>query len=52
MVTYILEGPDRETSQDTKRRQANKGHSQTEEPRHIDKLEHGKSTSQQGVLTF
>jgi hypothetical protein len=49
--THVLEGPGRETSQNTERMQANKGHSQTGEPRQIDRSEHGKSVSQQGALT-
>jgi len=51
--TYMLESPDGETSQDTERVQASKGHwhSQTGEPRQRDKSGHGKNVNQQGALT-
>src|SRR6266850_2260378 len=49
--TYSLESIDRQTSQNTERIQANKGHSQTGEHRWTDKSGHGKNLSKQGTLT-
>ena len=44
--THFLESPDGETSQDTERMQARKGHSPSGEHRWRDKVGHGNNESQ------
>src|SRR6267142_4938710 len=49
--THKLKSADRQTSQDMKRIQLSKGHSQTGECRQTDKSGHRKNLTKQGALT-